>query len=186
MNRHRILALGIVLGATLVFATSSGACGDKLVALGGGVRFERVVASRHPGRILMVLSPGSGLAEANTRYNLTSSLTLAGHSVEAIKDPAELDSTLATGPVDLVLVDAAEFRGLALHVSSIRQAPAILPVIYENAASSRAGVGLAPDCTADAGKSKGRNLLRTVEKTLDLRSRGLPGACGATMTGART
>lgn len=186
MSRYRLLALGMVLGAAAVFATPSGACGDKLVALGGGVRFERVVVSRHPGRILMVLSPGSGLATANARYSLTSSLTLAGHTVVAIEDPTELGSTLTGEPVDLVLVDATEFRGIALHSASAGQAPTILPVVYQEGSSPQPETRPVPECSADAGKAKGRSLLRTIEKTLDLRSRGLPDACGATPAGQRT
>jgi len=186
MSQCKMLALGMVLGATALFATSSGACGDKLVALGGGVRFERVVVSRHPGRILMVLSPGSGLAEANTRYNLTSSLTLAGHSVVAIEDPAELGSTLTMEPVDLVLVDATEFRGIALHSSSAGQAPTILPVVFQEGSTSRPATQPFPGCSADAHEAKGRNVLKAIEKTLDLRSRGLPGLCGSTPPGQHT
>jgi hypothetical protein len=186
MSRYRILALGMVLGAAALFGTSSVACGDKLVALGGGVRFERIVVSRHPGRILVILSPGSGLAVANTRYSLTSSLMLAGHTVVEIDDPAELGSTLTTEPLDLVLIDATEFHGIALRSSSTGQAPTILPVVYQDGSSSQPATRPVPDCSADAGKAKGKNLLRTIEKTLDLRSRGLPDACGATPAGHRT
>lgn len=186
MSQYRLLALGMVLGAIALWPASSRSCGDKLAALGGGVRFERVVVSRHPGRILMVLSPGSGLAEANARYNLTSSLTLAGHSVVAIEDPAELGSTLTVEPVDLVLVDATEFRGIALHSSSAGRAPTILPVIFQDDSSSRPPTDPLPGCSADAGAAKGRSLLRTIEKTLDLRSRGLPGLCGSTPPGQHT
>ena len=186
MGRCQALTLCFLAALTIASTPPARACGDKLVALGGGVRFERVVVSRHPGRILLVLSPGSGLAEANSRFNLASSLTLAGHAVVDIGDPASIDDTLLRDPVDLVLVDASEFRGVALHSGIAGQGPAIVPVKYQDGASGQAPTGRSTDCIADAGERKGKALLKTVEKTLDLRSRGLPGSCIASPGSSRT
>ena len=65
--------LGTALVAATVCAISlaspASACGDKLVALGGGVGFERLMVSRNPGHIVLLLEPG-GLAAANDKYNL--------------------------------------------------------------------------------------------------------------------
>jgi hypothetical protein len=177
MSRCKSPAVCVIAGLLISTAAPSMACGDKLVALGGGVRFERVVVSRHPGRILLVLSPGSGLAEANSRFNLASALALAGHAVVEIDDPSKLDDQLTAEPVDLILVDASDFQGIALHSRATGQGPAIMPVKFRDEPPAHASAGWAPDCIADAGERKGKTLLRTVEKTLDLRSRGLSGAC---------
>ena len=40
--------------------TAAWACGDKLVALGGGVGFDRVMVSRNPGHIILMLEPSTG------------------------------------------------------------------------------------------------------------------------------
>ena len=177
MSPYRAVALCLVTCLLTSAPAPSVACGDKLVALGGGVRFERVVVSRHPGRILLVLSPGSGLDAANSRFNLAASLALAGHTVVKIGDPAELGDTLTDDPVDLVLVDSSDFRGIALRTGSVDLAPTIVPVKYQGLSPAGTSAGKAADCVADAGERKGKTLLRTVEKTLDLRSRGLPSGC---------
>jgi hypothetical protein len=44
-----------VVGAmvcAISFVGTAWACGDKLVALGGGVGFERIMVSRNPGHIV--------------------------------------------------------------------------------------------------------------------------------------
>ena len=61
-------AIATVCGALL--ATAALACGDKLVAMGGGVGFERVMVSRNPGHIILMLEPSTGLATANEKFNL--------------------------------------------------------------------------------------------------------------------
>ena len=186
MTRCRALVLCVVAGLSTILAGPSPACGDKLVALGGGVRFEQVVVSRHPGRILMVLGPGSALAEANSRFNLTSSLTLVGHSVITADDVAELDQVLLDGPLDLVLIDATELRGVAFRSSATGQGPTILPVVFQGDPTSREKSGLPAGCTANASERNGKTLLKTVEKTLARRSRGQPDDCVDSPTGNRT
>jgi hypothetical protein len=186
MTRCRALVLCVVAVLSTMLSGPSPACGDKLVALGGGVRFEQVVVSRHPGRILMILSPGSALAEANSRFNLTSSLTLVGHSVITAEDVAEIDQILLDGPLDLVLVDATELRGVALRSSATGQGPTILPVAFQGGPTPQPKTGLPAGCTADAGERNGKTLLKTVEKTLARRSRGEPDSCIDSPTGHRT
>jgi hypothetical protein len=184
MRQCKPLALCVVACSSVLAAGLTWACGDKLVALGGGVRFEQVVVSRHPGRILMVVSPGSGLAEANSRFNLASSLRLVGHTVVTADDPGSIDDTLLGDPVDLVLVDATQFRGVALHSSAVGQGPTILPVVFQDKVTTDAGA--APDCVANAGERKGKALLKTVETTLARRSKGQPAGCPDPATGHRT
>lgn len=186
MGRCKALLVFVVAGASALLAGLSSACGDKLVAAGGGVRFDKVVASRYPGRILMVLSPGSALAEANSRFNLASSLALVGHSVITANDPTEIDDNLHGDPVDLVLVDATDFRGVAFHSAATGQGPTILPVVFGDESRSHANTALAPGCVANAGERKGKVLLRTIETTLARRSRGQSDDCAAKAAGQRT
>ena len=69
-----IRQLGTAAVAAVAFAASlagsAWACGDKLVALGGGVGFQRVVVSRNPGHIILMLEPASGL-DAATRGSIS-------------------------------------------------------------------------------------------------------------------
>ena len=186
MRQCKSLALCLLTAWFALVAGPSWGCGDKLVALGGGVRFEQVVVSRHPGRILMVVSPGSGLAEANSTFNLAASLRLVGHTVITADDTEAIDEGLLGNLVDLVLVDASEFSGAALHSSAVGQGPTILPVVFQDAARSHASAGWAPECIANAGERKGKALLKTVEATLARRSKGQPAGCSGSTTGRGT
>lgn len=186
MRQCKALAIGLVAFSSVLIAGLTWACGDKLVAQGGGVRFQQVVVSRHPGRILMIVSPGSGLAEANSRFNLASSLRLVGHTVITADDPADVDDGLLGQSVDLVLIDANEFRGMAFHSSVVGQGPAFLPVVFQDGEASRPSSGLAEGCIANAAERKGKALLKTVETTLARRSRGQPDGCADSPAGRRT
>jgi hypothetical protein len=161
----------------LGIATPAQPCGDKLVALGGGVGFDRVVASRHPGRIALLLEPASALAQANERFNLASALSLAGHDVAVAADRAGLEAALAAAPTDLVLVDAALAGNLHPTQAPAGRGTVILPVVFAASPSETVALEQQLGCVTDAGDRDGRRLLRTVEKVLKLRHRGQPLPC---------
>ena len=75
----------------------SQACGDKLVPLGGGVRFEQIHLSRHPGKILLFLNPTSKFSTANHEFHLGAALQKAGHAVHTVASRQELGAGAANG-----------------------------------------------------------------------------------------
>ena len=161
----------------LSLAGSAWACGDKLVALGGGVGFQRVIVSRNPGHIILMLEPASGLEAANKRFNLVASLSLAGHEVFIAKNDDELREQRATAKPDLILVDAASAKQYDVrrrcqrhragdHSGHLLGEGGQLPVSIE-----QTGCG-----SVDVGR-KGSQLLKAVEDAMKLRSRGQPMPC---------
>jgi hypothetical protein len=161
----------LAAGCGALLAGSALACGDKLVAMGGGVGFDQVVVSRNPGRIILMLEPATGLSEANEKLNLAGSLSLAGHEVSVARNPEELRAhRLAIAP-DLILVDAARAVELQPQPVVDRRDPVILPVAYAPSSERAAGKPGAGCVMVIAGK-KGTELLKTVERALKLRSRG--------------
>lgn len=161
----------------IAIGQSALACGDKLVALGGGVGFERIMVSRNPGQIILWLEPATGLAAANDRFNLAASLSLAGHEVSIVQNADELRAQRAAAAPDLILVDATHANLLQFQPVAGGEAPVIMPVAY----SADGGVVDAADqqigCVTVAGGRKGAQLLKAVEQALKLRSRGLPMPC---------
>lgn len=161
-----------------VFTSGSAlACGDKLVALGGGVGFQRVIVSRHPSNIIIMLEPASGLEAANKRFNLVTSLSLAGHEVSIAKSDDELREQRARMKPDLILVDAESTKQYAVNPAAGSAGPTIIPVSYAveggqiPVSSKLNGCG-----SVDVGR-KGTQLLKAVEGALKLRSRGQPMPC---------
>src|SRR5262245_41661290 len=128
---HKRLAGAIALATMMsVLTVAAFACGDKLVALGGGVGFQRIMMSRHPGRIALLAEPATGLAVANDRFDLAASLTLAGHEVRVLKSVKELSAVADMPAPDVILVDASRVRELQLQPTTTGAAPTILPVAY--------------------------------------------------------
>ncbi|MEX2151348.1 MAG: hypothetical protein WD793_14140 [Steroidobacteraceae bacterium] len=167
--------------AATVCATSlagtAWACGDKLVALGGGVGFERVMVSRNPGHIVLLLEPASGLAVANEKFNLAASLSLAGHEVFIAKNADDLRAQRGQMAPDLILVDAERANQLQFQATAGGADPMIMPVVYPTGRGEAEVAEQQTGCVTVAGGRKGSQLLKAVEKALKLRSRGLPMTC---------
>jgi hypothetical protein len=163
-------------GCAALLAGTALACGDKLVALGGGVGFDRVIVSRHPGHIVLMLEPATGLAEANEKLNLAGSLSLAGHEVFVARNAEELRAhRLAVAP-DLILVDAGRASGIQPQPVADKKDPVILPVAFAPS-SELTSKELEGGCVVVIEGKKGAQLLKRVERVLKLRSRGEAMTC---------
>ncbi len=173
--------LGTAVMAAMVcaisFAGTAWACGDKLVALGGGVGFERIMVSRNPGHIVLMLEPATGLAAANDKFNLAASLSLAGHEVFIAKNAEELRAQRGTAAPDLVLVDASRAKELQVQFDSSGASPVIMSVAYPADGDAAMPVDRQAGCVTVADDRKGAQVLKAVEQALKLRSRNLPLPC---------
>jgi hypothetical protein len=169
-----------VVGAmvcAISFAGTAWACGDKLVALGGGVGFERIMVSRNPGHIVLMLEPATGLAAANEKFNLAASLSLAGHEVFIAKSADELRARRDAAAPDLILVDASRAKELQVQFASSGAGPVIMPVAYPEGGGAVVPVDRQAGCVTVADGRKGAQVLKAVEQALKLRSRGQPMPC---------
>jgi hypothetical protein len=158
-------------------AGSAWACGDKLVALGGGVGFERLMVSRNPGHIVLLLEPGTGLTAANDKFNLAASLSLAGHEVFIAKSADELRARRDAAAPDLILVDFSRGKQIDIQPASSGAGPVILPVAYLADGSAVAAAYQPASCVTVVDDRKGAQVLKAVEHALKLRSRGQPMPC---------
>ena len=177
MTKYPILAI-LVATTTCVSAPSIQACGDKLVPLGGGVRFEQIHVSRYPGKIILFLNPSSTLRTANDEFGLSAALVRAGHAVSTVEDVQQLEAALQTGNPDLVLMDWADVVQLLDEVQSEGGSPPILPVLYRPTAEQLLAVREQTRCVAPATKRKGRMVVvQSVEAIMARRDKGLPVDC---------
>jgi hypothetical protein len=160
-------------------ASTSQACGDKLVPLGGGVRFEQIHVSPNPGKIILFLNPASKLRAANDEFRLGAALQKAGHAVRAVVSRPELEVALQTGNPDLVLMDWSDVVQMQAELQTEAGSPPILPVIYRPTADELLAARERAPCVAPAAKRKGRqNVVQSVEQVLERRGKGLPVDCG--------
>src|SRR5262245_7253096 len=105
MGTFRHLAISVL---AFLCVADAYACGDKLVVLGGGVDFEHLKRSKHPGSIIVKASPNSALSASNAQTELVGSLETAGHKVRVVTSENELTDALKSSGADLILVDAGE------------------------------------------------------------------------------
>ena len=104
------------------------ACGEKLLVLGRGIRFQ----SRHTPRAASVLLylPRAGSAQSLSDPHLESALRDAGHAVHAVTTNAELDTALRSGLYDVVLANMTDVDDLNRARATAASNAVVLPAVY--------------------------------------------------------
>ena len=160
----------LALAATTILgsAAPAHACGDKLAALAGGVRYERLTRSAYPARLVFYAPQDSALRVEGRQESVVEALEQAGHSVDVVATTEALDARLAAGDVDLVLAaDGAP--------ATTRAGAAVL--VLRTASKPSGGTAAASPCTVTLGRRGARQVVRSVETVLEQRSRVGPAAC---------
>jgi ABC-type amino acid transport substrate-binding protein len=145
----RILVLLTVVAGALSLATDPvQACGDKLMMLGRGIKFQ----SKHTPRAATVLLylPESATGQALTDPKLESALREAGHTVRAVTSFADLQTALRAGTFDVVLANVTHAPELEKASAAVGSA-VVLPAIYLVAPAS--GAANKQQSKADRDKS---------------------------------
>lgn len=175
MRKSLAALLGVLAGVLLV-SQSVLACGDKLVLLGRGIRFQRMLATKHPASILVYLNPTAGISAADRQYELRSVLKLAGHKPRAVTSAAELTTELGSGKYDVVLVDYADAAALEKEVETSKAKPSLIPVVYNPTASQRAAAEKQYSCLITPAK-KNYDLLSVVDQAMVSRAENASPTC---------
>ena len=126
---RRLEFAGAVLGTAALFATVGFACGDKLLVISRGVRFQHAYAP-HQGT-LVIYSTATQSDEALRSARLQTTLKQAGHRLQAVEDASQLDEVLKSGKVDVVLADFAALAGITRELQSAPSKPVVLPILFK-------------------------------------------------------
>jgi len=130
MKRLAII-VSLVLTAIPVAWRVVEACGDKLLLVGHGVKFDRAYASAYPGTILLYARPGSDPKAPIRDPKLHKMLRQAGHGLSVIESGPLLEQALRTVPVDVVLADVSEASMLEGLASASPARPDVRYVLYK-------------------------------------------------------
>lgn len=172
MKRIVVSALLVGLGLS-TFQTSALACGDKLLVLGRGVRFQRAFAAVHPASILIYRPRTAAAPDAFKEFDAT--LKDAGHKLQAVDNATALADALKTGSFDLVLVDLASAQALEQQVRSSASKPTLLPLSYKaskaDAATAKQRFGSLLSIPSKSGQ-----YLATIDRAMESRKSGKPSA----------
>lgn len=133
---RQILVAAVIAAAVGQGAVPLHACGDKLMMLGRGIRFQ----SKHTPRAATVLLylPESATGQALTDPKLESALREAGHQVRAVTSQADLETALRGGAFDVVLANVTHAPELEKAQSVAAGSAVVLPAIYLVAPASGA------------------------------------------------
>jgi hypothetical protein len=175
MRRPWVVAVLAVAAAGISFAAYP--CGDKLVVLGRGVRFERINRAANPGSIVLYLNPDSTMPKAESDFHLAASLELAGHTVQTVANREELERVLAPGGTDVVLSDLKDAEILWKTLGGGASRPPVIPVLYKPSTEELAKAKQLNKCVAQAGKKKSTSLLALVDDAVGQHQKGEAGAC---------
>ena len=170
----------LCLIAMSAVATAAWACGDKLAMIGGGVSFERLSQTAHPGRVVLLIAPDSPFSQAETELKLTDSLRRTGHSVRRVASEAELETALHQEGADVVVVywtDAGTVNDRL--VAGTSGAPTVVPVVYHATASQLSDATAQSKCVAQVEERRGRQLAETVERAVERHKSGQALDCTA-------
>ena len=175
--RRLLVALGALAGVFLFLVSQSlFACGDKLVLLGRGIRFQRMLATKHPATILVYLNPGTGISAADREYQVRSLLKLAGHKPRSVTSAAELTMELGSGKYDLVLADYSDAPALEKEIQAAKARPALIPVVYNPSANQRAAAEKEYSCLITPSKTN-YDLLNVVDQAMVSRAENSSPLC---------
>jgi len=117
-----LAAIGLFSAVTV---TTAFGCGDKLLSLGRGVRFQRANLAARPASVLVYASPKSSLGSTQ----LQSTLKQAGHKLQTAGDAATLEQDLKSTKFDLVLVEYGDTAALAECVKGASANMVVVPVM---------------------------------------------------------
>jgi len=155
------------------------ACGDKLVLLGRGIRFQRMLAAKHPASILVYLNPGSGISSADREYQLRPLLKLAGHKSHSVATAAELTREVDSGTYDLILLDYSDAAALEKQLTAAKGKPALIPVMYNPSPDQRAAAEKEYSCLLTPTR-KNYDLLKVIDEAMVTRRGGSAPKCQKT------
>ena len=138
---HRLRFAGAVFGAATLMSGTVLACGDKLLVIGRGVRFQRAYASHQAN--LVIYSNGSQSGAALGSAKLQATLKQAGHKLQTVASASQLDEALKSGRVDVVLADFADLAGITRQLQSAPSKPIVLPILLKPSKAELAAARIA-------------------------------------------
>ncbi len=168
----RKILLGLVLaGGALIAAREAGACGDKFLVIGRGVRQQRAHGAVQRASILLYMDAKGQLEAALGEQKVQTHLKLAGHTLGSAAGRSELSERLASGKYDIVLASLSEMTTLEPAVGSGPTRPFLLPVIHNPTGEELAEAEAEFSCVMRSPSTK-KHYLAVIDEAMVLRKKG--------------
>ena len=176
--RRLVIVLSVVV--RLLTASLASACGDKLLVLGRGARFQAETAD-YPASILFYVNPNAPGSEKVEFTKLQSIMRQAGHRFRSVRGREELAVALKTARFDIVLADFDDASRLEKMIQASASQPLLLPWVYQEtkADAQRAKLSLKQAREqyrfALGAPFKVGNFLSTIDRTMEMKSQQAKG-----------
>lgn len=166
----------ITLGLTL--AGVAGACGDKLVGLGGGVPFARIHPEHYVGHIVLFMRQGSELRSVDERMHLSRRLQRDGHVVRMVDNDRDLEGALRGAATDLVLADQKDAADVIGRLPAT-DAPILLSLVGPPATASLQAQGGGPGCAFQVALDESKLVATALQTLMTRRQSGAALGCAS-------
>jgi hypothetical protein len=163
--RSRNFAVGLILFVLLLSSGAARACGDKLLILGRGVRFQ-VDTTDYPAAILLYMNPDAPGSQTWGDTQLQSVMKRAGHHLRSVRSREDLTESLKNGRYDIVLADISDAPGLEELLQAAPSQPVLLPWVYKGTKAAESAARQRYQFFLKAPGSV-RNFLSVIDRTME-------------------
>ena len=157
---HGSIAL---VSLVLLLCASASACGDKLLVLGRGMKFDNINGSLK-GAIILYMPADLATTAAVNDAQFHAGLKKAGHTLFVAPDMHVLAEAIRSGKYDLVLTDVRDAGVAEDQVSATTFNTVVMPVVYEG--TKLQGAAARYGCIRKSA-SNNRTCFSTIEKALE-------------------
>lgn len=162
--RRITIALLLASATVLMSIALVDACGDKLLRVGRGVRFQRSV---HPASILIYVSSETAVGATS---RVQSFLKRAGHKPSVVQGINGFGGALNSGRYDIILTDLSDAPGLRKEIETSPSKPTIVPIAINATKAERAAAKKEYKCLVK-DSNDGDEYLDAIEAAMRSRTR---------------
>ncbi len=162
--RRITIALALAVGTLLMSIAVVDACGDKLLRIGRGARFQRSV---HPASILIYVSASTPMAATS---KVQSFLKRSGHKPRVVQGIDGFGGALDSGQYDVVLTDLSDVPSLQKQIETSSSKPSIVPIAIKASKAEQAAAKKQYKCLVK-DSDDGEEYLDAIDAAMKSRAR---------------
>ena len=164
--RKNLISVTIRGGHFGSVAEFAGACGDKLLVLGRGVKFGDIASSRHASIVLFVPESVPQSAAVNDPQ-FQGSLRKVGHRLRLVKQADDLDRAVQSGGYDIILVDMQDVMLVDKQITDSALTPSLCPWSTTGTPWGTTSAGVAQFRCVHKRTGKNPNCFSSIDKAIE-------------------
>jgi len=135
--RRTTITLALALASSFLSIAVVDACGDKLLRIGRGARFQH---SLHTASVIIFLPADAPPEASKNAPKLQAFLKKPGHKANVVQGPERLSQVLGSGRYDVVLTALSDVATVQRQSETSTVKPVIVPMLFNAKKSDIAAV----------------------------------------------